>query len=164
MNQLSQGRTDLVIRNEWGRTRHVLVSPVHVVRGRVLDDMSRVHRVLSVQGVALFVHSFHNVGHARVRLHDVELDTVEGYLVVAEVHIGRHARIPTNEPRNHRCVPDEDVFADKGVKCWVWVRGHGKRGNVLMDRFLRCIYGDILMMTFFLNVLSNLRPFGTSLI
>jgi hypothetical protein len=133
LDQISQGRTDLFIRKDCHRMRHVLVSPVHIVRGGVLDNMSRLHQVLSVLVVAFFVHSFHSVGHVNIRLHNVEFDTVEGYLVIPDVHIGRHTRIPTNEPRNHEAVPDEDLFADKGVECWVWFRAHGKRVDDFVD-------------------------------
>jgi len=146
LGQDASGVLDLVVRKDCHHAWHVLVSPVHVVRGRVLDDMSRLHQVL-ILAVAFFVQSLHNVGHVTVRLHDVEYDTVEGYLVITEVHIGRHARIPANDPRNHATVPDEDVFADKGVECWVWVRGHGsvslfasRRSDCLDKIFFRFFY------------------------
>jgi hypothetical protein len=107
--------------------------------------MSLVHQVLTVLALAFFIQSSHNVGHVTVRLHDVQFDAVEGYLVITEVHVGRHARIPTNDPRNHGMVPDEDVFADKGVECRVWVHGHGKRVDVFMDRFFTLIYGVVFL-------------------
>jgi hypothetical protein len=42
-------------------------------------------------------------------------------------------------------VPDE-VFADKGVECWVWFRGHGKRVDDFYGSiFQRCIYGVVFL-------------------